>query len=84
MAEQFDGDARPIVTEIIEKGSERDPAQATALIEAHLISARMDLDDGKHATAEKSLQKALSLAEDQKQPPLEAYAFAGRARPASR
>jgi tetratricopeptide (TPR) repeat protein len=75
LAEQFDGDARPIVAEIIEKSSERDRVQANALIEAHLISARMDLDDGKHANAEKSLQKALDLAEEQKQPPLEAYAL---------
>lgn len=75
LAEQFDGDARPIVTEIIEKSNERDRVLANALIGAHLISARMDLDDGKHANAEKSLQKALSLAQEQKQPPLEAYAL---------
>ena len=75
LAEQFDGDARPIVTEVIEKSNEHDRVQANALIGAHLISARMDLDDGKHANAEKSLQKALSLAEEQKQPPLEAYAL---------
>jgi tetratricopeptide (TPR) repeat protein len=75
LAEQFDGDARPIVAEAIEKSNERDRAQANSLIQAHLISARMDLDDGKHANAEKSLQKALELAEQQKQPPLEAYAL---------
>ncbi len=75
MAEQFDGDARPIVTEIIDKSNDRDRVAANALISAHLISARMDLDDGKHGNAEKSLQKALSLAEEQKQPPLEAYAL---------
>ena len=75
LAEQFDGDARSIITEVIEKSDEHDRVQANALIGAHLISARMDLDDGKHATAEKSLEKALSLAEEQKQPPLEAYAL---------
>jgi len=73
LSDQFDGDARNIVGEIIDQNSERDRDQANALIEAHLLSARMDLDDGKHGTAEKSLQKALSLAEEQKQPPLEAY-----------
>jgi len=73
LADQFDGDARKLVGDIIDKSSERDRVQANALIEAHLLSARMDLDDGKHGTAEKSLQKAISLAEDQKQPPLEAY-----------
>lgn len=75
LAEQFDGDARPIVTAIIEKGNEHDRVLATALIQAHLLSARMDLDDGKYPVAEKSLQKALDLAEEQKQPPLEAYAL---------
>jgi tetratricopeptide (TPR) repeat protein len=33
----------------------------------------MDLDEGKHGTAERSLNRAVSLAEEQKQPPLEAY-----------
>jgi tetratricopeptide (TPR) repeat protein len=75
LAEQFDGGARPIVNEIMEKSNDRDRAQANALIQAHLISARMDLDDGKYPTAEKSLQKVLDLADDQKQPPLEAYAL---------
>ncbi|MEJ1965200.1 MAG: tetratricopeptide repeat protein [Gammaproteobacteria bacterium] len=73
LSDQFDGDARPIVTEVIEKSSERDRVQANALIEAHLLSARMDLDDGKQGSAEKSLQHAVALAEEQKQPPLEAY-----------
>jgi tetratricopeptide (TPR) repeat protein len=73
LSDQFDGDARTVVNEVIEKSSERDRVQANALIEAHLLSARMDLDDGKHGSAEKSLQKAASLAEEQKQPPLEAY-----------
>ncbi len=83
LSDQFDGDARTVVNEVIEKNdSERDRVQANALIEAHLLSARMDLDDGKHGSAEKSLQKAADLAEEQKQPPLEALRAARRARPA--
>jgi cellulose synthase operon protein C len=73
LSDQFDGDARTIVGEVIEKSSERDRVQAHALLEAHLMSARMDLDDGKHGSAEKSLQRAMEIAEEQKQPPLEAY-----------
>jgi tetratricopeptide (TPR) repeat protein len=73
LSDQFDGDARPIVSEIIEKNNERDRVQANALIAAYLLSARMDLDDGKRGTAEKSLQRVMALADEQKQPPLEAY-----------
>ncbi len=73
LSDQFDGDARTIVGEVIDKGNERDRVQAHALIEALLLSARMDLDDGKHGTAERSLERATKLAQVQKQPPLEAY-----------
>jgi tetratricopeptide (TPR) repeat protein len=75
LSEQFDGEARKVVGEVIGKSSERDRVQAHALIEALLISARMDLDDGKHADAQKSLERALRIAEAQKLPPLEAYAL---------
>jgi tetratricopeptide (TPR) repeat protein len=66
MSETFAGNGRELVQQLIDKGGDK-------LIEAHLLSAQMDLDDGHYATAERSLQRALSLAEDQKQPPLEAY-----------
>jgi cellulose synthase operon protein C len=75
LSDQFDGDARKVVSEIIEKNNDRDRVQAHALLEALLISARMDLDDGKHADAEKSLDRALKIAEEQKLPPLEAFAL---------
>jgi tetratricopeptide (TPR) repeat protein len=71
MSETFDGDARTLVDHVKDKGG--DPKLGNKLIEAHLLSARMDLDDGHYAAADKSLQKALDLANDQKQPPLEAY-----------
>ena len=64
MSESFDSDARAQVAAVLDKG-----------LEAHLLSARLDLDDGKYATAERSLQQAVVLAGDQKLPPLEAYAL---------
>jgi cellulose synthase operon protein C len=71
MSETFAGDARALVTNVLEKGKDR--VLGNRLIEGHLLSARMDLDDGHYAAADRSLQRALSLAEDQKQPPLEAF-----------
>jgi cellulose synthase operon protein C len=71
MSETFEGDARALVANVLEKGKDR--VLGNKLIEAHLLSARMDLDDGHYAAAERSLQRAVSLAEDQKQPPLEAF-----------
>ncbi|HEU4626880.1 MAG TPA: tetratricopeptide repeat protein [Steroidobacteraceae bacterium] len=66
MSETFDGDARKLVAQIIDKGGDK-------VLEAHLLSARMDLDDGHYRAAERSLQRAVDLAAEQKQPPLEAY-----------
>jgi tetratricopeptide (TPR) repeat protein len=71
LSERFEGDARTLVTGLL-KGDE-DRAVAHRLIEAHLLSARMDLDEGRHDSAERSLNTALKLADEQKQPPLEAY-----------
>ena len=71
MSETFDGDARALVKTVLDKGGDR--VLGNKLIEAHLLSARMDLDDGQYASAGRSLEKAVSLAEEQKQPPLEAY-----------
>jgi tetratricopeptide (TPR) repeat protein len=71
LSERFEGDARSLVTNLL-KGDE-DRELAHRLIEAHLLSARMDLDEGRHGSAEKSLNTALQLAEEQKQPPLEAF-----------
>ncbi|HVY80774.1 MAG TPA: tetratricopeptide repeat protein [Steroidobacteraceae bacterium] len=66
MSETFDGDARRLVAQIIDKGGDK-------VLEAHLLAARMDLDDGHYGAAERSLQRAIALAVEQKQPPLEAY-----------
>jgi tetratricopeptide (TPR) repeat protein len=71
LADRFEGDARTLVAALLKDDESRPPEQR--LIEAYLLSARMDLDEGRHGSAEKSLDTALALAEDQKQPPLEAY-----------
>lgn len=64
-ADRFEGNARSQVEEIVK--------QDDTLIEAHLLAARMDLEEGRLAAAERSAKRALSLAERQRQPPLEAY-----------
>ncbi|HEY8508539.1 MAG TPA: tetratricopeptide repeat protein, partial [Steroidobacteraceae bacterium] len=65
LARQFEGNARKLVGEILQEDDQ--------LIEAHLQAARMDLEEGKLDSAERLLNRALSLADKQKQPPLEAY-----------
>jgi tetratricopeptide (TPR) repeat protein len=71
MSQTFEGDARGIVSQVLDKGGDR--VLGNRLIEAHLLSARMDLDDGHYGAAERALERATALAEEQKQPPLEAY-----------
>jgi tetratricopeptide (TPR) repeat protein len=63
--ERFDGQARTLVEQLLKRND--------SLLEAHLLAARMDLEEGNLKPAEQSLQRALSLAEKQKQTPLEAY-----------
>jgi len=74
MSEQFSGDARTVVNEILETSAKsNDRVVANALIEAHLLAARMDLDEGRHGSAERLLKRAVDAAEERKLPPLEAY-----------
>jgi tetratricopeptide (TPR) repeat protein len=65
LARQFEGNARKLVGELLQEDDQ--------LIEAHLQAARMDLEEGKLDSAERLLNRALQLADKQKQPPLEAY-----------
>lgn len=63
-AERFDGDVSEALNNLImENGN---------LIEAHLIAARVAIEGGELDEAGKSARKALSLAEAQQRPPLEA------------
>ena len=65
-AERFEGQARALIDELLKEND--------ALIEAHLIAAGMDLEEGHVDDAERAATKALSLAQAQKRAPLEAYA----------
>ncbi|HMA12951.1 MAG TPA: tetratricopeptide repeat protein [Steroidobacteraceae bacterium] len=64
MAEQFDGD----VTEQIALLQAEDPDQA----ETHLVAARIAIERGELDAAVRSAQRAQTLAEQQKLPPVEA------------
>jgi tetratricopeptide (TPR) repeat protein len=64
---RFEGQARALVAEVLKKNDD--------LIEAHLLLARMDLEEGKLEEAERSVDRAFTLTEKQKQPPLEVYAL---------
>jgi len=63
LAEQFEGRARTLVDEVLQ--------QDDTLIDAHLLRARMDLEEGQFDKVDATLDKAQQLAERQKQPPLE-------------
>ena len=67
MLNSFDGKA----VEIVKKTLEDQPKQ----VEAHLLLARMSLEEGNHEDAEKSLEKALEQAHELKVAPLEAYSL---------
>jgi len=65
MAEQFDGDVDERLAAL--------QAENPNLIEVHLIAAGVAIEGGDLAAAGRSAQRALTLAEQQKQPPLEAH-----------
>ncbi len=62
-ADRFEGGARPLVEEVL--------AQDEDVLGAHLLSARMLLEEGKHDEVQAALARARKLAAQQKQPPLE-------------
>jgi tetratricopeptide (TPR) repeat protein len=66
-AEQFNGDVTAPVAELL--------AENESLMEAHLIAARVAIEDGQLDAAGKSAQRALALAQQQRRPPLEAQAL---------
>ncbi len=66
-AERFEGQARPLVEEALK--------QDDGLIEGHLLTARMDLEEGKLDDAEQALDRAMRLVTKEKLPPLEVYAL---------
>ena len=70
-AGRFEDRARALVEEVLEA----DPAQ----IEAHLLRARMSLEDGALELAEEALGEALRSAQTRDLPPLEVYALSASA-----
>jgi cellulose synthase operon protein C len=64
-AERFEPEARPLIDEVLE--------QDDGLIEAHLLSARMALEEGQFEEAENALERATMITTRQKLPPLEVY-----------
>ena len=65
LAEQFEGQARTLVDEVLK--------QDDTLIDAHLLKARMDLEEGNLETVDATLDRAQQLIEKQRQPPLEVF-----------
>lgn len=62
-AERFEGQARQLVEEVLKEDDQQ--------IDAYLLKARMDLEEGKLEDVGKTLDRAQQLADRQKQPPLE-------------
>jgi cellulose synthase operon protein C len=65
LAERFESDAGPMINEVLQVDDK--------LIEAHLLGARLALESGQVNVAQKALERAGQLAEDQKLPPLDVY-----------
>ena len=62
-ADRFEGGAKPLVEEVL--------AHDDAAIGAHLLTARMSLEEGKYDEAQTALARAAKLASRQEHPPLE-------------
>jgi len=67
MADRFDSQARALAEEVLK--------QDANLVEAQLLVARMSLEEGLLDEAEPAIERALTLSEKGKFPPLEAYAL---------
>jgi tetratricopeptide (TPR) repeat protein len=63
-AERFSGDVSEVIAQLLEENPEH--------IETHLLAARVAIENGRHAEATKSAQRALELAREQRRAPLEA------------
>ncbi|WP_129781229.1 tetratricopeptide repeat protein [Peristeroidobacter soli] len=64
-AERFEGQARPLVEDALKQDSD--------LVEGHLLTASMDLEEGQLDDAEKALDRAMRVVNKDKLPPLEVY-----------
>jgi tetratricopeptide (TPR) repeat protein len=66
-AERFEGEARTLVEEVLKQDDQQ--------IEAHLLAARMALEEGQFEPAEESLDRAAQIATKRKLPPLEVFSL---------
>jgi tetratricopeptide (TPR) repeat protein len=64
-AERFEGQARPLIEDVLQQDGD--------LIEAHLLTASMDLEEGQLDDADKALDRAMKVVTKEKLPPLEVY-----------
>jgi cellulose synthase operon protein C len=64
-AEQFSGDVSEAVKGLIDEDDR--------LVEAHLVAARVAIENGSLDDARRAAQRALELAQQQRRPPLEAW-----------
>ena len=67
-AERFEGEAEPLLEEVLQRGRRADRS-------ASAERARMALEEGQVDAAQKALDRAAQLAAKQKLPPLEVYAL---------
>ena len=67
LVERFEGQARELLTDALKADD--------TLVEAHLLNARMSLEEGQIEETEKALDRAAELANKQKLPPLEVYSL---------
>ena len=67
LAEQFDGQARKLVDDLIKEDND--------LAEAHLLAAQMALEEGRYDDVDASLDKATRSIDRHKLPPLDVYAM---------
>ncbi|HEY4368295.1 MAG TPA: tetratricopeptide repeat protein [Steroidobacteraceae bacterium] len=66
-AERFEGESRTLIDQLLKQDDQ--------LIDAHLLAARMALEEGRLDDADKSLDRAAKSADRQKLPPLEIYSL---------
>lgn len=66
-AERFEGEARSLIDDLLKQDGQ--------VFDAHLLSARMSLEEGKYEAADASLDRAEKIADSRKLPPLEIYSL---------
>lgn len=66
-AERFEGQARPLIEEALQQDGD--------LLEAQLLTASMDIEEGQVDAAGQALDRATRLATREKLPPLEVYSL---------